>query len=269
MTDESSTPASGIHGVASTPIKLLLLDDEPSNLFLRTIILRQHGYECIPAGSVEEAMQFFPDIDIAVLDYHLGAGQFGTDVASSLRRERPEVPIIILSATLEYRFGGVEDMHLLKGASSTEDLLAALRSLRAKQRGVPVVVDAREFFYSRIGMAIGADVLIQILDEKGDWVYCNEAVAEYLGQDRAWFAGRNLFVEMPTLMRDWREVIFAVASTRETYIDRSRRGLLAIPPGYEAADAWSVLAFPITLHDGRRGVVLTARILGGSSGTTS
>jgi two-component system OmpR family response regulator len=252
----TSTPA------AERPIRVLLLDDDASNLFLRAVILRQHGYEAVPAASVEEAIQSFPDIDVAVLDYHLGAGQFGTDVAVSLRKVRPEVPIIILSATLEHRFGGVEDMHLLKGYSSNEDLLSSLRALEAKRRGVPVVVDARDFFYSRIGLAIGSDVLVQIFDASGNWVYCNETAADYLGQPREWFPGKNLFTEMPKVMRDWREVIFTVASTRETYIDRSRRGLLNVGHASEQFDAWSVLAFPITLHDGRDGVVLTARVLG-------
>ena len=64
-------------------------------------------------------------------------------MAAVLRGRRPEVPIIILSATLEKRFGGVEDMHLLKGYSSIEDLITALRSFEAKHRGKPVVVDAR------------------------------------------------------------------------------------------------------------------------------
>lgn len=248
------------------PVRVLLLDDEPANLYLRSIILRQYGYDCVSAGSIEEAVKSFQDIDIAVLDYHLGAGQFGTGVAVTLRELRPEVPIIILSATLEHSFGGVEDMHLLKGYSSNESLVTALKSLEAKRRGEPVVVDAREFFYSRIGLAIGSDVLIQIVDTNGEWIYCNETAADYLGQPREWFPGRNLFTEMPNLMRDWKEVVYAVATTRETYIDRSRRGLLAIPPSFEPADAWSVLAFPITLHDGRNGVVLTARVLGQSRG---
>jgi CheY-like chemotaxis protein len=262
--DWSTTPLT--QASDSLPIKVLLLDDEPSNLFLRAIILRQHGYECVTASSVEEAVNSFEDIDIAVLDYHLGAGQFGTDVAVTLRESHPEVPIIILSATLEYRFGGVEDMHLLKGYSSNEDLITALKSLEAKRRGDPVVVDAREFFYSRITLAIGSDVLIQILDGDGNWIYCNEAVADYLGQQREWFPGRNLFHELPDVMRDWRDVVKSVASTRETYIDRSRRGLLASNSPGDAIEAWSVLAFPITLHDGRSGVVLTARILGNSIG---
>ncbi len=149
------------------PIRVLLLDDDPENLLLRAAILRKHGYLTDTAGTIGEAEKLLNKIDIAVLDYHLGAGQFGTEVASILRRRRPEVPIIILSATLERRFGGVEDMHLLKGYSSVDDLITALRSFEAKHRGKPVVVDARDFFYSRISMAIGEDVVLEILDARG------------------------------------------------------------------------------------------------------
>ena len=243
------------------PIRILLLDDEPNNLHLRAAILRQHGYECIPASTIEEATELFNSIDIAVLDYHLGAGQFGTEVASLLRRRRPHVPIIILSATLDRYFGGVEDMHLLKGHSSVDDLLDALSSLGAKHRGAPVVVDARDFFYSRISLSIGSDVLVQIFDEKGIWQYCNDTAAEYLGQPRDWFVGRCVFHELHPLIRDWREVIQTVCHSRETYIDRTRRGLLTQPRPEELQYTWSVLAFPITLHDNRSGAVLTARVL--------
>jgi CheY-like chemotaxis protein len=243
------------------PVRVLLLDDEPVNLHLRAAILRQHGYECIPAASIEEATELFNTIDIAVLDYHLGAGQFGTEVATLLRRRRPHVPIIILSATLDRFFGGVEDMHLLKGHSSVEDLLDALSSLEAKRRGARVVVDARDFYYSRIARAIGPDVLVQIFDENGIWQHCNDAAADYLQQTRDWFIGRSIFQEMPTTLRDWRDVIQAVCLTRETYIDRTHRGLLNAPRTQEQNLTWSVLGFPITLHDNRNGMVLTARIL--------
>ena len=152
------------------PIRVLLLDDRQDNLILRSAILRSNGYEAISSASVEEAETHLDKIDIAVLDYHLGAGKFGTEVAAKLRQQRPQVPIIIMSATLERRFGGVEDMHLLKGHSSVDDLLAALRSFEARRRGSPVVVDARDFFYSRIAMAIGTDVLVQIFDADGRFI---------------------------------------------------------------------------------------------------
>src|ERR1700744_3846856 len=152
----SLMPAAGrtILHLVEDPVRVLLLDDDPENLLLRAAILRKHGYLTDTAATIKEAEKLLNTIDIAVLDYHLGAGQFGTEVAAVLRQRRPEVPIIILSATLERRFGGVEDMHLLKGHSSVEDLVAALRALDAKRRGAPVVVHASDFLYSRIALAI-------------------------------------------------------------------------------------------------------------------
>ncbi len=242
-------------------VRVLLLDDDPANLLLRAAVLRQNGYECFPASTAEDANELLDQIEIAVLDYHLGQGKFGTEVAARLREKRPSVPIIILSATLEHRFGGVEDMHLLKGYSAVEDLLSALRGFEAKRRGAPVVVDARDFYYSRIARAIGVDVLVQILSPEGDWVYVNDSAAAYLEHPREWFVGKNMFAEMSVSLRDWREVLQSVATTRETYIDRTRRGLLADAREGEMNATWSVLAFPIMLHDSSNGVVLSARIL--------
>ena len=246
--------------LVENPIRVLLLDDDPENLLLRAAILRKHGYLTDTANTVGEAEKLLNKIDIAVLDYHLGAGQFGTEVASVLRERRPEVPIIILSATLERRFGGVEDMHLLKGYSSVDDLITALRSFEAKHRGKPVVVDARDFFYSRISMAIGEDVVLEILDGDGEWMYVNESCARLLERPRDWFPGKNMFVEMPDLAADWKEILRTVAEKRETYIDRTYRGLLNLPRKGEEW-VWNVLAFPLTLHNNETGVVLTARIL--------
>src|SRR5437773_7122569 len=211
------------------PLRVLLLDDREENLLLRATILRKNGYEVLTASSIEAAEKQLKEIDIAVLDYHLGAGKFGTDVAEKLRQTRPEVPIIILSATLERKFGGVEDMHLLKGYSSVDDLLAALHSFEAKRRGKPVVVDARNFFYSRIAMAMGEDVVMEILDRDGNWLYVNEYFARLYEKKRNWFTGKNLFEEFPELGGEWRDIIRTVADTRETYVDRSFRGLPHLP----------------------------------------
>ena len=260
MNDKPSPDAWKL-STAPNGVRVLLLDDEAANLQLRSAILRQHGYGVLEAQSIDEAMPLFDRTDIAVMDYHLGPGEFGTEAAAMLRRRRPHIPIIILSATLERSFGGVEDMHLLKGFSSINDLLNALKSLSSKRRGETSVMDARDFFYSRISLAIGTDVMVQILDDRGTWLHCNERAAEYLGHAREWFTGRSLFDEMPDLLRDWRDVLLSVPRTRETYIDRTRRGLLHVRRPEEGDTTWSILAFPITLHDGRTGVVLTARTL--------
>src|ERR1700761_188346 len=106
MSKDATTPPLQIVPRETGPIRVLLLDDEPANLHLRTAILRQHGYETEPAATIEEAMALIDKIDVAVLAYHLGSGKFGPAVAAGPRARRPEVPIIILSATLEHKFGG-------------------------------------------------------------------------------------------------------------------------------------------------------------------
>lgn len=242
-------------------IRVLLLDDREDNLLLRSTILRQKGYAVVTATTVEEAEEKLPDIDIAVLDYHLGAGKFGTEVADKLRKTRPHVPIIILSATLERTFGGTADMHLLKGQSSVDDLLSALQSFESKRQGRPVVIDSRDFYYSRISMALGDDMAVEITDRDGNWQYVNDHLAALLGKKRSWFVGKNLFDHYPQLDDEWREVIRTVADTRETYIDRRNRKTMPHLPVKSERWNWHVLAFPLKLHDGKDGVVLSARLM--------
>jgi len=261
VTNSESAVKLGPQIVPGNPICVLLLDDREENLILRSAILRQKGYRVVTSSSIEEAESKLSGIDIAVLDYHLGAGKFGTDVAETLRRKRPQVPIIILSATLERKFGGIADMHLLKGYSSVDDLVNALRSFEGKKRGRPVVVDARDFYYSRISMAMGDDIVLEILDREGYWQFVNDYFASMIGHKRAWFVGKNLFEQFPQLGDEWREIVRTVADTRETYIDRRGfRGASHLPiesPHW----TWNVLMFPIKLHDDRDGAVLTARLI--------
>ena len=243
------------------PIRVLLLDDREEALLLRSTILKQKGYDIVSSSTVEEAETHIHEIDIAVLDYHLGHGKFGTDVAETLRKMRPEVPIIILSATLERKFGGVGDMHLLKGSSSVDDLVAALQSFEAKRRGRPVVVDSRDFYYSRISMAMGDDTVIEILNRDGVWQYVNDYFAALNEKKRTWYPGKSLFDEFPEMGDEWREIVRTVADTRETYIDRRNKHAMPHLPVKSPYWTWNVLCFPIKLHDGGDGVVLSARLL--------
>lgn len=259
--DSVSKPDAGTQPITVSPIRILLLDDREEDLILRSAILRKNGYHVVPTNSIEQAQAKLHEIDIAVLDYHLGAGKFGTAVAEALRRDRPQVPIIVLSATLERKFGGIADMHLLKGHSSVEELLDALRSFEAKQRGRPVVVDSRDFYYSRISMAMGDDIVLEILDRDGYWQFVNDYFAEQNGKKRAWFAGKNLFEQFPELADEWREILRTVVDTRETYIDRRGFRDTAHLPSKNDHWMWNVLILPIKLHDNRDGAVLTARLI--------
>ena len=145
-------------------------------------------------------------------------------------------------------------------AAAATATLAALRSFEAKKRGKPVVVDARDFYYSRISVCMGEDVVMEIMDRDGTLQYVNDYFAAFFEHKRQWFVGKNIFEQFPELGDNWREVIRTVADTRETYIDRGFRGLPHLPTK-SARWTWNVLVFPIKLQDDRDGVVLTARMI--------
>src|ERR1051325_5603505 len=100
-------------GKRAGPIRVLLLDDLEENLLLRSTILRQKGYRVVTASTVEEAEQKLGDIDIAVLDYHLGAGKFGTEVAETPAKKTPRGPNLPLAAALGGKFGGGAENQLV------------------------------------------------------------------------------------------------------------------------------------------------------------
>jgi hypothetical protein len=104
-------------------------------------------------------------------------------------------------------------------------------------------------------------VALEILDRDGNWQYVNDYFASVNEKKRSWFPGKNLFEHYPELGDEFREIVRTVADTRETYIDR--RGQRGFPhlPSTTPHWNWNVLVFPIKLHDGRDGVVLSARLL--------
>ena len=107
---------------------------------------------------------------------------------------------------------------------------------------------------------MGDDVVMEILDRDGNWLYVNEYFANFFEKKPQYFTGKNKFEEFPEVGADWREIIQTVADTRETYIDRGFRGLANLPTKSRRW-TWNVLVFPIKLHNDRDGVVLSARLI--------
>ena len=80
---------------------VLVVDDERSLLSLLALVFETDGYGviCVPNGP-EGLRQFASQpVDVVVLDY-LMPGMNGGDVAREMRRLKPEVPIVMLSACL-------------------------------------------------------------------------------------------------------------------------------------------------------------------------
>ena len=85
--------------MAVGPKTVLCVDDESIGLRVRKIMLENHGFKVLTASSGPQGLQIFETqrVDLVVLDYYMPEMN-GGDVAAEMRRRRPEVPIIFLSA---------------------------------------------------------------------------------------------------------------------------------------------------------------------------
>jgi len=81
------------------PRTVLCVDDERIGLRVRKIMLESRGYVVLTAVNGDEGLKVFDEnqVDVVVLDYYM-PGLNGGDVASEMRRRRPGVPIVFLSA---------------------------------------------------------------------------------------------------------------------------------------------------------------------------
>jgi CheY-like chemotaxis protein len=81
------------------PKTVLCVDDEKIGLRVRRIMLESRGYTVLTACDGAEGLKVFDEnhIDLVVLDYFMPELN-GGEVASEMRRRRPNVPIVFLSA---------------------------------------------------------------------------------------------------------------------------------------------------------------------------
>src|ERR1017187_7805526 len=96
---ESAVEESGnwMDGVRQKTV--LCIDDETIGLRVRKIMLENHGLRVLTASDGQQGIALFEQNSVAlvVLDFYM-PGPNGGQVAAELRRRRPKVPIIFLSA---------------------------------------------------------------------------------------------------------------------------------------------------------------------------
>jgi len=117
----------------------LCIDDEALGLQIRKAVLERSGYRVLTAVDGATGLSLFRGnaIDGVVLDYYMPEMDGGA-VAEAMRRERPEVPIMLLSAyiNLPSEVIALVDVTLLKG-EGPQELLDKLRSMIGKTDGQP------------------------------------------------------------------------------------------------------------------------------------
>lgn len=78
---------------------VLVVDDEPTNLFVTTRMLERLGQDVLVAQTVQEALEMGPRADLGILDLHIG-DELGTELARQLIAGGFEGPLVALSASL-------------------------------------------------------------------------------------------------------------------------------------------------------------------------
>jgi CheY-like chemotaxis protein len=78
---------------------ILCIDDEALGLHVRKTILERAGYRVLTATDGVSGLGLFEGepVDAVVLDYSM-PGMDGGQVASAMRRSKPRIPIMLLSA---------------------------------------------------------------------------------------------------------------------------------------------------------------------------
>lgn len=87
--------------MAQTSHLILCVDDELIGLRVRKVLLERAGYRVLTAQDGVTGLQLFSaePIDAVVLDYSM-PGMNGGEVADQMRRIKPDIPILLLSAYL-------------------------------------------------------------------------------------------------------------------------------------------------------------------------
>jgi CheY-like chemotaxis protein len=110
---------------------VLCVDDELIGLQVRKILLERAGYRVLTALDGPLGLELFEKepVDIVILDYSM-PGMHGGEVATRMRKMKPEVPILLLSAYvgLPSEVTSLVDLYMTKGEGA-ENLLTKIDSL--------------------------------------------------------------------------------------------------------------------------------------------
>ena len=114
---------------------ILCVDDETVGLQVRRMLLERAGYRVVTALDGAAGLEIFSRelIDAVVLDFSM-PGMSGGEVAMQMRRIKPEVPILMLSAytSLPPEVSKVVNLSMTKG----EGAPALLKKLGSLMSGV-------------------------------------------------------------------------------------------------------------------------------------
>ena len=81
---------------------ILCVDDEENQLAVRKLVLESKGYSVLTAASGQQALALLAQHQVdLVLSDHLMPGLTGAELARQIKAQKPELPVILISAVNE------------------------------------------------------------------------------------------------------------------------------------------------------------------------
>jgi PAS domain S-box-containing protein len=197
------------------PVKILMVDDRPENLYALNVILRDLGYELVKANSGPEALEILaadPDFAIVLMDVQM-PGMTGFEAVAAMRKdERTKLlPVIFLTANMDadniyrgYEVGAVDYMikplsgEILRAKVSvfvelykkTKELLAQEKRVKSLHGDIETQTSLSRYSNSLIEASL--DPLFTVSPE-GKLMDLNEATVRVTGVTREKLIGSDFF----------------------------------------------------------------------------
>ena len=164
-----------------TIMKILLVDDHQEHLEPLKMYLRREDYDLLEVDNGRAALYWAPEANLVVLDLMLPELS-GWNVAKALRRDHPELPVLILTAcgTEDDKVRGLEfgaDDYVVKPFSPREvtaRIKALLRRSGAREMlrfgDLLILPESREVFLGSEGVALSRlefDLLLTLAQHPG------------------------------------------------------------------------------------------------------
>ena len=147
---------------------VLLIDDEQPGLRLRKLVLEDSGFKVLATSHPEEVMGLFQkhDVDIVVTDHLLGRST-AAELALTMKRLKPYVPIVSLSGTTSVEVALKYADHFVGKGEGPEVLISTLDQLLAARIKVSEPTPAAQNASSEIDLSTSA-LLAAIVEDSTD-----------------------------------------------------------------------------------------------------
>jgi len=138
--------------------KVLIVDDDPSHLEIYGLLVRQAGFDAVPA-LVRFSGPDYPgecDIQLVLLDYKLDCVKTTVEIAEEVRSQYPTAPILLLSDVWSLPPEMIPYVAEFVRKGEPAKLTNTLRRMLSPRRPRPELLAARVGPWSVAGNQIGA-----------------------------------------------------------------------------------------------------------------